>query len=435
MTVTQKKSKVSDLTHFFSTCHKSWGRVVYIGMKSLLIAISLLLLFQVETSVAATINQANTLSIKDFLTRAKEASPDVKIEKSLADETVARAEGVRISPPMVGLMNMRDSAGTNKGFEITQELPFPTKIAKEKEVRNLEAQSQNSLYTFRKNEILLAARAAYFEFWQAFENKKILLEKKAWLREHIKISRTTARADSTSQIHLLGTESEADLLENEVLAAEVDLSEKANALKLYVPDLTTENLSPEAEPQLESVEVDKKEKSNFVIWKEDELKAADAAKSLKKQAYLPDFVLRYRSYDGNQTTPRNEEVMVGITLPFLFFWQPQSESSEAEARSQRAQAELQKVRISFEVRLSTLTEKSQSLKKQILLLREKLIPRAHKRMRLVENLSARTIEGLDEHRMVMFDYLDLRKKEVDARVDFEKTLAEILKLFGKEAIL
>lgn len=401
-------------------------------MKSFFIAISLLILFQAETTAAAS---TNTLTIKDFLKRAQAESPDVKIEKSIADEIGARAEGVRITPPMVGLMNMRDSTGTNRGFEITQELPFPTKISKEKEVRNLEAQSQNSLYTYRKNEILLAARAAYFEFWQAFENRKILIEKQVWLKKHLKISRTTARADSTSQIHLLGTESEADLLENELLAAQADLSEKINTLKLYVPDLTTENLSPEAEPQLESIEVDKKERSNFIAWKENELKAADAAKNLKKQSYLPDLVLRYRSYEGTDTTPRNEEIMVGVTLPFLFFWQPQSELSEAEARSQRAQAELQKARLSFEVQLSTLTEKSQLLKKQILLLKDTLIPRAHKRMRLVENLSARTIEGLDEHRMVMFDYLDLRKKEIDTRIDFEKTMTEILKLFGKEANL
>lgn len=77
--------------------------------------------------------------------------------------------------------------------------------------------------------------------------------------------------------------------------------------------------------------------------------------------------------------------------------------------------------------------KSESLKKQLMTLKVKLIPRAEKRMRLVENLSARSIEGLDTHRMVMLDYLDLRTKELNARNEFEKALIEISRLIGKEA--
>jgi hypothetical protein len=70
-----------------------------------------------------------------------------------------------------------------------------------------------------------------------------------------------------------------------------------------------------------------------------------------------------------------------------------------------------------------------------MLLKDKLLPRAHKRMKLVENLSARTMEGLDEHRTVMLDYLNLRAREINSRIEYEKTLAEILKLVNKEADL
>jgi outer membrane protein TolC len=392
--------------------------------------LSLILLFQIGTAHA----DPHTLLLSDFLKRTQSQSPEVKIEKAMSEEAGSRSQGLRISPPMVGLMNMKDASGSNKGIEIYQEIPFPTKIMKEKEVRELEANSQNTLFSYRKNEITLEARQAYFDFWKAFESKKVLEEKQAWLKNHVRISRATARSDSTSQIHLLGTESELDLLENEVLEAQTELTEKANALKTFVPDLQTENMTPEAEPKLETIDVDKNSKSSFIASKESELKAAEASKTLKKQSYLPDIVLRYRSFEGNDTTPRNEEMMVGITLPFLF-GQSKSEASEASARSQRAEAELQKARLAFDTRLSTLTEKSQTLKKQLMLLKDKLLPRAHKRMKLVENLSARTMEGLDEHRTVMLDYLNLRAREINSRIEYEKTLAEILKLVNKEADL
>lgn len=384
----------------------------------------MVLLFHFETAFAGVY----TLDLEDFLRKAQIQSPEIQAEKSLNEEFKAKTQGVRISPPMVGFMNMKDSGGNNQGVEVTQELPFPSKIVKEKEVRDLEAKTQNVNFFYRKNEILLEARRAYFEFWKSFEIKKILEEKQIWLKNHVKLSRSIARSDSSGQIHLLAVESEADQLENEILEAQADLVEKTNALKLYVPDLKTENLTPGFLPKVELISFTKNSKSLFVEAKESELKVASAVKDLKKQSYLPDLVFRYRSYNGNEMTPRNEEVMVGVTLPFLFYWQPKSEIAEASARQQRAQVELQKAHLSIETRLDSLVEKSKAMNKQIENLKDKLIPRAHKRMKLVENLIVRSMESLDEHRMVMLDYLELRQKEINSRLELENINIEILKI-------
>lgn len=384
----------------------------------------IVLLAQFETAIAGS----NSLSIEDFLKRVQAQSPEIQVEKSMNEEFKAKAQGVRIPPPMVGFMNMKDAGGTNQGIEVTQELPFPTKIAKEKEVRDLEAQAQSKNFSYKKNEILLDARKAYFDFWKAFESKRILEEKLTWLKNHVRLSRSVARSDSAGQIHLLASESELDQLDNEILEAQVDLVEKANVLKTYVPDLQTENLTPESLPKLETISLEKNQKSLLVDAKESELKAVSSAKDLRKQSYFPDLILRYRSYNGNDMTPRNEELMVGVTLPFLFFWQPQSEVSEASARQQRAEADVLKARLTVEAQLNSLLEKSKAIGKQVENFKDKLIPRAHRRMKLVENLTVRTMEGLDEHRMVMFDYLELRQKEINSRLELEKTNIEILKI-------
>lgn len=385
----------------------------------------IVLLAQFETAIAGS----NSLNIEDFLKRVQAQSPELQVEKSMKEEFKAKAQGVRIPPPMIGFMNMKDSGGNNQGIEVTQEVPFPTKITKEKEVRDLEAQAQGANFSYKKNEILLEARKAYFEFWKAFETKKILEEKLTWLKNHVRLSRSiAARSDSAGQIHLLATESELDQLDNEILEAQTDLVEKTNTLKTFAPDLQTEDLMPESWPKLEIITVEKNQKSLLVDAKESDLKAASSAKDLKKQSYFPDLILRYRSYNGNDMTPRNEEIMIGVTLPFLFFWQPQSEVAEASARLQRAEAEVLKARLTVETQLKSLFEKSKAISKQVENFKEKLIPRAHKRMKLVENLTVRTMEGLDEHRMVMLDYLDLRQKEINSRFEFEKVNIEILKI-------
>lgn len=388
----------------------------------------IVLLAQFETALAGP----NNLNIEDFLQKVQAQSPEILVEKFKSEEFKAKAQGIRVSPPMFGFMNMKDSGGTNHGIEVTQELPFPTKITKEKEVRDLESLAQNKNFSYKKNEILLDARKAYFEFWKSFESKKILEEKLNWLKNHVRLSRSIARSNSAGQIHLLASESEQDQLDNELLEVQADLAEKANSLKTYVPDLQTENLTPDSVPKLEILSLEKNQKSFLVDAKESELKAASSVKDLKKQSYFPDLILRYRSYNGNDMSPRNEEIMIGVTLPFLFFWQPQSEVGEASARQQRAEVEVLKAKLTVETLVKSLFEKSKAIGKQLENFKEKLIPRAHKRMKLVENLTVRTMEGLDEHRMVMFDFLELRQKELNARLELEKINIEILKIVNHQ---
>lgn len=397
-------------------------------MKTYIKSTFIILMIHFETVSAGS----NTLNLEDFLKKVQTQSPEIQIEKSIQEEFKAKAQGIRIPPPMLGVMNMKDSGGNNQGFEVTQEIPFPTKIVKEKEVRELEAKAQNKNFSYKKNEIQLEARKAYFDFWKAFEIKKILDEKLAWLKQHVRLSRSIARSDSAGQLHLLATESELDQLDNEILEIQTDLIEKINNLRNFVPDLQTQNLVPDSTPRLDEVSQEKNKINLLVVAKENDLQSANASKELKKQSYLPDFILRYRSYNGNEMTPRSEEIMIGITLPFVFFGQPQSEISEAAAKQQRAETEVLKAKLSVETQLASLVEKSKFIRQQIENFKDKLIPRAHKRMKLVENLTVRSMEGLDEHRMVMLDYLDLRQKEINSRFELEKINIEILKIVNDQ---
>jgi outer membrane protein TolC len=401
------------------------GRLLRITCMRTLFWLSLVLTLTIAAPAVA-----QTLTLSQFLESVQTQNPDLQIEKHLNEEAVSRAQGIRIPPPMVGIMNMRDGAGTNQGIEVSQQMPFPTKISKEKEVRNLEAEAQRITQSFRNYEILSHARTAFFEFWSAFEKNQITKEKRDWLKKHSKLARASTRADSTAQVHLLGIESDVDMLENEVLESDSSLVEKRNALKTFAPAVNFDQLQPEV-PKVTLLKIDPQTKKSKVSLKEAELSMTEAGKSLKNQSYLPDLFIRYRRYNGNDTAPRSEETMVGITLPFLFFWQPQAEKSEASARSQRAAAELSKAQIEAESKFKNLSVKIESLNKQLTALEDTLIPRAHKRMKLVDNLSTRTMEGLEEHRNVMIGYLDLRQKSVEVRMELEKSLSELMTEVGQ----
>lgn len=381
----------------------------------------------VTASLASAAESARNLPFNEYLKLVESQSPDLNIEKSMKDEAEAKSNGIRLNPPMVGFMTMKEEGSTSRGYEISQEIPFPTKIFKEKETRKFEAEMQDSSFKYRHREILLQARMTYIDFWKAFEKLKIIKEKRDWLKTHTKITRSATRSDSESQIHLLGIESELDMLENEVIEAEASFIEKKQALRTMAPGLKDENFNP-VTPEMAVVELTNSKKSGLLESKEKIVQKAEAELSLKKQSYLPDFFIRYRIFNENETIPKNEEIMIGVSLPFLFFWQPNSESAEASAKLAKAQAEFQKIKVDTETRFLGLMQKQESLKKQLATLNEKLIPKAHKRMKLVDNLSTRTMTGLETHRAVMLDYLELKTKAIDVRVDFENAVAEILKL-------
>ena len=271
---------------------------------------------------------------------------------------------------------------------------------------------------------------AYVSFWSLHERLKILQDKYHWLKHHVKLARATVRSDNAAQIHFLELETEAGLLENEIFALEAEVLEKKNELEIYAPGLITNSITP-MEPELEPFPAHGE--ALLVSWKEKEFESKEAMESLKKQSYLPDIALRFKSYNATDSMPQNQEIMIGVSIPFLFFWQPKAEVAEARAQKIKAQAELQKARIESGSKLSSLKVKADSIRKQLKNLKETIIPRAARRKKLVTTLSQRTMEGLDEHNKVARSYFDLKLKALELRLGYENTVKEIIKLAGAEA--
>ena len=370
---------------------------------------------------------------KEYLQLVEKQSPDLMAERAAVDESLARSAGIRLPPPMLGFMNMRESGEQNNGIEFSQEIPLPSKINKDLQMREIEKKTQEKVFNYKSKQILTLAKNAYLDFWMAFEKHRLLLEKKHWYLGHLKISRVVAKSDNASQAHFLEIETGADLIENDLLSAENELFQKKLGLKVYAPLLVLENLVPftpdSTLEEIKSLELILKDKRNAEISiKEAEVDFMETSRDLKKQSYFPDLFVRYRAYEGNQMTPKNEEFMVGVTLPFFYFWQPKAEIKELEAKVARARAELNKVSIESTNLIAGNLKKIEVLQEQLKRLKEKMIPRAQKRAKIVEIQPARSMEILDSQRMVWLDLLQMREKEIEIKVELEKLISETQKL-------
>ena len=84
------------------------------------------------------------------------------------------------------------------------------------------------------------------------------------------------------------------------------------------------------------------------------------------------------------------------------------------------------------ISMKDAVQKAEALQKQMTMLKHQLLPRAAQRVEFMKNISPRTMQGLDAHKSVMSDYLDLKLKAVDLRIDYEKNFQEILQLTENE---
>lgn len=373
------------------------------------------------------------VNLPEFLELARNANLDLKIEKAKEDSADAKAIGMAIPPPMVGANWMKEESGNKaRGFEVNQMVPFPSKLIADRSARQHEAFSQSETKRAREKEILARAKLLYLSLWNSQEKLTLLQEKTAIIKDHIKLARSTVRSDSFAAVHLLKSESELDLLENETSTAKQALREKQLEVAVFLNEDAASVRVAGSEPKLSDIPDAFGTTSHQVLAMQHNLESAEAREWVARSAWLPDFNLRYRKMGATSMAGPYNEIMVGVTVPFLFFWEPYSESKHASAERVQKEYELEKEKRSVDAKKSGLLTRAQALKEQIQTLAEKLIPRAEKRAKMVHNLAPRDMETLQDHRETMEALPDLKMKALDLRLQYEESVAELDQYGGEK---
>jgi outer membrane protein TolC len=375
----------------------------------------------------------NNLSLSQFLDLVEQSNLNLKISQASASAAQSTASSLGLPAPMLGFSQFKDASGTASGLELSSTIPFPSKLTNNRSSRQSEAEAQNLQYHLSHKEVLASARLSYYQLWESQQKLTLLLEKSAAIREHLKLATAGARSDNFMKVHLLKTDSDLDLLENDILAAEQTLQERklilgqmANqAPESFNPHASEPDLSPipQAKPrqkplQLEIIQL----RVESLISRENEARSG----------WLPDLNLRYRQMDGTNLNPKFSEFMVGLSLPFVFFAEPGANTSRA--RAERMQGELQQTQETQRIAHLefSLRAKALNLKKQLSLITEKLLPKAEKRIHFVHNLAARDLETLQDHREALEAIPELKLKALVLRGQYEETVTELSKYSSED---
>ncbi len=369
------------------------------------------------------------LTFDSFIKTAREQNLSLKVELAKSESSRANSKGLAIPPPMVGYMRMTDQSGSSAGgFEVDQSIPFPTKLSHDRSARKFEAEAQEESRLGMESEILGQARLLYFNLWASQQRKDALKEKKNAIENHIRLARAGVRGDSFLRIHILKAESDLDLLENEILTSDQEILERQAAVAEFL------NVDPSSfHPDLEEPPAATLP-SDDALGSSHQLEAArlsfESFKSREQGAnatWFPDLYLRYKEIGQTQLMPKTSEVMVGVTLPFLFPWEPSAASSRATALKLQSELEFEREKRKVGTQRSVLMARASAFQKQLDNVSQRLLPRAEKRMKLVHNLAPRDMETLQDHRETMEAFPDLKLKALELRAQYEATIAELQK--------
>lgn len=376
----------------------------------------------------ATQSFSAEISLDQFILKVKEQNLNLKLETAKQNASEAKAVGIRLPPPMFSFIQAKEETGnSSSGFEINQEVPFPTKMKANRSSRIYEARAQKEMYSANQSEILAKAKLSFIDLWLMQERIDLIRERKKILEGHIRLSRSAVRSDSFLKIHLLKSESDLDLLENELESAKQKIKEK----QLILADIINEDhqtFNPTAtEPPMSSIpklsEGDIPQLESLRLG----LEGMKERESEARSSWLPDFNLKYKQMGATSMSGKYREVMVGITLPFIYFWQPNAEAKTATIEKLEAELNLNRDKRNIDTKVATLYSKVESLQKQLLNLKSKLIPRAHQRMKIVQNLAPRDMETIQDHRETMEAHPELKMTELELRMQYEESIAELEK--------
>jgi len=377
---------------------------------------------------------AEHLSLVQFLEQARTQNLTLKIDTAESAAAEADSGNIAIPTPMVGTSQMQMETGSKaNGFEISQTIPFPTKVTNDRSARKYQAQAKAAQKKNTETEVVAQARFIYFKIWQTQERLNLLGERKSAIERHLKLSTAAARSDSFMKVHLLKTESDLDMLDNDLIQAEQNHRDSIIQAAMFLDrnpkqfDPVVDSLTLSTLPKEESLN------SPYRLEvKKYQLQELQARESEAKSSWLPDFNLKYREMERTSMIPQYSEVMVSMSLPFVFFWGPNSASNKATAERSGAEYRLQLEKRNVESAVTSVYSRAKNLKQQIDLINEKLIPRAEKRMRLLHNLAPRDMETLIEHREVLEEIPNLKLKLLELRSLYEESVMQ-LQVFSRGA--
>jgi outer membrane protein TolC len=373
---------------------------------------------------------AQSLSMDWVLAEVERSNPDIRAAKA----ELAMAEGEALAayawmPPMlsVELMGMAwpnpdSSQWMRRRIELSQSLPFPGRTLIKGRVASRQALRVRSMARMALEEKAMEARRAYFQLARAERMLKAVEKAKEALGSAAKLSssrggfgqldRMGQVMDTMLAMQMVDLESMLPMWRQERRMAEGRL----NVLMGADPARSLPSATLEMEELLALPRAGEKE-----LWEAalrhnpaleeaaQQLEHARLARTLATSAWLPDLMLE-GAREEDAMGAQESTLKLGLTLPFLWFWDRAGMAKAASAELERSRQALASRRLQLKEELRQARGEFLSGMEELELVWEKMLPLAEKGLKQAGTGFRSGSVGANEALMAIRGYLDTEQR-------------------------
>ena len=235
----------------------------------------------------------------------------------------------------------------NSIFGISQNLPFPGKLALKSEIVSRSAEMAEQALRAKERELVTRLKQAYYDLFLAHKAILIHYEQVELLRQFVEIANAKFRTGKGSQSDVLKAQVELSVLHQQLPVLE---QRRETATALLNTLLDREPLSPlgiPQEPSLVPLGTTIDDLYRIALNARPELKAAELAvqhseqsRALAQRQYYPDFHVAFQRFQNFQANDGFGAYM-SMTIPFAFWTKPKYDAGVQEAAASVAVTQAQ----------------------------------------------------------------------------------------------
>jgi hypothetical protein len=368
-----------------------------------------------------------SLNFNEYWKEVKESNPTIKEQKAIS-RSIEKNPSLEIPAPEVSISQMNEElpfsskAKMQRTLELSQNIPFLSKFSKANEIKNANIQKSNEKELLLEKTLKEEAYRAFLMYAKNQEIKKTLSEKMSFYQAHQVRSKALQVTSQAYQNHLLDIELEISSLKSEIKLIEIEIAGNKSLVNQIRNHDINDPLADLELPHLASPNIyGQKSLQDHPLQKMNryEIASMNGDLEMAKLDWVPDFNLKLRSiksFDPHFTD--GKEIMIGITLPFIFPWQRKDkvESISYKLKSQEFRGVQIKNQLNQEY--STLNNKIKEQWTLLSIYKDKTFPLVERKMKLAHNLTTLDMESLDAHKSAIDKFFNLKLKIIEEEINY-----------------
>ncbi len=387
------------------------------------------------------------LSLPDLIPEALANNPELVAARrqwEAASQRIVQARSLDDPTLSVHLWNFPQTFNVtqtqNSIFGLSQNLPFPGKLALKSEIASRSAEMTEQVLHGKERELIARVKEAYYDLFLAHKAIQIHHEQVELLRQFVEIANAKFRTGKGSQADVLKAQVELSVLHQQLPVLE---QRRETAAALLNTLLDRDPLSPlgvPQEPSLMPIDITIDDLHRLALDTRPELKAAELAvryseqtRALAQRQYYPDFNVAFQRFQNFQASD-GFGAYVAMTIPFSFWTKPKYDAGlqEAAASIEAARAQRHTLENMTRFQVKDLLAKVRASEQVARLYHTTILPQA------VQNLEAARVE----YRVGKGGFLDLidtqrawrgfQHEYYRALVEREHRLAELEQVIGTD---